>query len=71
MQVFKELKIGNYIFVDPITGLVIKDIESFEIYLPNFKNPWYDSSEVNVSLSLFSVSSYDSMRKITNNPLDL
>lgn len=67
----KELKTGNYIFMDPLTGLVIEDIESYEIYLPNFKNSCYDSSEVDVSLSLFSAKSYDNMRELTSNPLDL
>ena len=70
-QEIKELKTGNYMFMDPITKLVIRDIESYEIYLPNFKNSCYDNSDVDVSLSLFSASSYDSMRKLTKNPLDL
>lgn len=67
----KELKTGNYMFMDPETNLIIEDIESFEIYLPNFKNSCYDNNEVDVSLSLFSASSYDSMRELTNNPKDL
>ena len=67
----KELKTGNYMFMDPETNLVIEDIESYEIYLPNFKNPCYDNSEVEVSLSLFSAESYNNMRELTNNPLDL
>ena len=53
------------------TKLRIEDIESFEIYLPNFKEVCYDNGEVDVSLSLFSCSSYEEMRKNTNNPLDL
>ena len=64
-------KTGNYLFMDPNTGIVIDDIESFEIYLPNFKNICYDNNEVDVSLSLFSAKSYDSMRKLTKNPEDL
>ena len=64
-------KTGNYIFMDPKTNLLIDDIESFEIYLPNFKKACYDNNEVDVSLSLFSASSYDNMRKLTNNPRDL
>ena len=73
---FKNLKdpmnkTGNYIFMDPVTKLVIEDIESFEIYLPNFNKACYDNNEVDVSLSLFSATSYDSMRKLTKNPKDL
>ena len=67
----KELKIGNYMFMDPVTNLVIEDIESYEIYLPNFKNPCYDNNEIDVSLSLFSASSYENMRKLTKNKEDL
>lgn len=64
-------KTGNYIFMDPDSKLVIEDIESFEFYLPNFKKSCYDNSEINVSLSLFSASSYEEMRRLTNNPKDL
>ena len=67
----KEIKTGNYIFVDPVTNLRIEDIESFEFYLPNFKEVCYDSSEIDISLSLFSCKSYEEMKKRTNNPLDL
>lgn len=31
------LKLGNYVFEDPKTGLRIEDIESFHLYLPNYK----------------------------------
>ena len=64
-------KTGNYMLMDPNSKLVIEDIESFEIYLPNFKKVCYDNNEVDVSLSLFSASSYDEMRKLTNNPKDI
>lgn len=64
-------KTGNYMFMDPISKIVIDDIESYEIYLPNFKNICYDNNEVDISLSLFSADSYDNMRKLTNNPKDL
>jgi len=64
-------KTGNYMLMDPNSKLVIEDIESFEIYLPNFKKMCYDNNEVDVSLSLFSASSYEEMRKITNNPKDI
>ena len=65
------LKMGNYIFEDPKTKLRIEDIESFEIYLPNYKKVCYDSSELEVSLSLFSARSFDEMRKLTKNPKDI
>jgi predicted transposase/invertase (TIGR01784 family) len=65
------LKTANFIFMDPDTKLKIEDIESFEIYLPNFKEVCYDSNEVDISLSLFSCNSYEEMKEKTNNPLDL
>jgi len=64
-------KTGNYMLMDPNSNLVIEDIESFEIYLPHFKKVCYDSNEVDVSLSLFSASSYSEMRKLTDNKKDL
>lgn len=54
-----ELKTRNYIY--SLTGLGIEDVERYEIYLPNFKNPYYDNSEVNVNLSLFSAKRYEEM----------
>ena len=66
-----SLKMGSYVFVDPKTKLRIEDIESYEIYLPNYKKVCYDSSELEVSLSLFSAYSFDKMRKLTNNPRDI
>ena len=44
---------------------------SYEIYLPNFKKICYDSDEVDVSLSLFSATSFDEMRELTQNPKDM
>ena len=64
-------KTGNYMLMDPNNKLVIEDIESFEIYLPNFKKICYDDSEVDVSLKLFSATSYEEMRKLTKNPKDI
>ena len=66
----KEQK-SNYKLNDPNLGLIIPDIESYEIYLPNFKRVWYDTSEVEVSLSLFSCKSYEEMREKTNNKEDI
>ena len=66
----ENVKTANYQLMDPENSLVIKDIESFEIYLPNFKNVCYDN-DVDISLSLFNAKSYEEMRKLTNNPTDL
>ena len=65
------LKMGNYVLEDPNTHLRIEDIESFHLYLPNFKKVCYDSSELEVSLSLFSAGSFEEMRKLTDNPKDI
>ena len=65
------LKLGNYVFEDPKTGLRIEDIESLHLYLPNYKKVCYDSSELEVSLSLFSATSFKKMRELTNNPKDI
>ena len=66
-----EMKLANYVLEEVETKLRINDIESYEIYLPNYKKVCYDSSEVDISLSLFSCDSYESMRGITNNPKDI
>ena len=65
------LKLGNYVFEDPKTGLRIEDIESLHLYLPNYKKVCYDSSELEVSLSLFSATSFKKIRELTNNPKDI
>ena len=64
-------KTGNYMLMDPNSNLVIEDIESYEIYLPNFKKVCYDKSEVDVNLQLFSATSYEEMKKLTTNPNDV
>ena len=64
-------KTGNYMLMDPNSNLVIEDIESYEIYLLNFNKLCYDKSEVDVSLQLFSAKSYEEMKKLTNNPIDI
>lgn len=66
-----EIKTGNFIFEDPLNHITIDDIESYEIYLPNFKKICYDSDEVDVSLSLFSATSFGEMRELTQNPKDI
>ena len=67
----KNIKTANYQLIDPLNNLVIEDIESYEIYLPNFKKLCYDNDEVDISLSLFNADSYEEMRQLTNNPKDL
>ena len=67
-----DIKTGNFILEDPINNLVIDDIESFEIYLPNFENICYhNANKEDISLSLFTCKSYDEMKARTNNPDDL
>lgn len=66
-----SLKTANFVFEEKEVKLKINDIESFEIYLPNYKDMCYDNNEVDVSLSLFSCDSYDDMRKLTKNPKDI
>ena len=67
-----EMKTANFKLKEESTGLVIEDIESFEIYLPNFKEVCYHiDNEVDISLSLFSCTSYEEMRNKTNNPKDI
>ena len=64
-------KKSNYKLNELETGLIIPDIESYEIYLPNFKRVCYDTSKVEVSLSLFSCKSYEEMREKTTSKEDI
>ena len=66
-----KVKSSNYVLREVTTNLIIDDIESFEIYLPNYSNTSYNDSKSDISLSLFSCKSYDEMRKKTNNPEDI
>ena len=71
-KLLPELKTGNYKFSDIENNLVIEDIESYEIYLPNFKDICYHIANTeDVSLSIMTCSSYEEMKKKTNNPNDL
>ena len=68
----EELKTANYKLRDIGNNLEIEDIESYEIYLPNFKEMCYHkANEEDVSLSLFTCSSYEEMKRKTNNQKDL
>ena len=67
-----EMKIANFELKEKYHNLKIDDIESFEIYLPNFKEICYHkANEEDISLSLFICSSYSEMRTKTNNPKDI
>ncbi len=68
---YPQMKTAQYEFVDQKSGAMIQDIQSFELYLPNYKEAWYDKDETDVSLSLFSCHSYEEMRQKTTNPKDL
>ena len=65
------MKTGNFLFQDHTHKITIDDIESFEIYLPNFEKVCYDNSEVDISLSLFRATSFEEMRMLTKNPNDI
>lgn len=66
-----EMKTGNFLFQDHTHKITIDDIESFEIYLPNFEKVCYDNSEVDISLSLFRATSFEEMKMLTKNPNDI
>ena len=67
-----DMKTGNFILEDPVNKIVIEDIESYEIYLPNFSKVCYHNvNSEDISLSLFTCKSYEEMREKTNNPKDL
>lgn len=68
----KNLLDAHYTFNDPINHLVIEDIESYEIYLPNYQKSCYDKyDEIERRLVLFNLSSYEEMESITKEALDL
>ncbi len=66
-----KVKEVHYLLMEPHLQDVIEDIESFEIYLPEFKDLCYDNNEIDIRLSLFQKESYEEMRKATKNSRDL
>ena len=67
-----DLKIANLKLRDKDNNLEREEIESYEIYLPNFKELCYHNvNKEDISLSLFICTSYNEMRSKTNNPDDL
>ena len=66
-----KLKLSNYVLEEKKTKHIITDIESYEIYLPSYSSINYNSSETDISLSLFSCKSYEEMKSKTNNPKDI
>ena len=68
----KNLLDAHYTFNDPINHLVIEDIESYEIYLPNYQKSCYDKyDEIERRLVLFNLRSYEEMESITKEAFDL
>ena len=67
-----DMMMGNFRLEDKINNLVIEDLESYEIYLPNFKNICYhNANKEDISLSLFTCKSYEEMKTKTNNKEDI
>ena len=63
---------AHFIFTDKDNKLVIKDIESYEIYLPNYEKACYDKyDEIERRLVLFNIKSYEEMESITKDSFDL
>lgn len=63
---------AHFTFNDSENNLFIKDIESYEIYLPNYKKTCYDNyNEIGRRLVLFNANSFEEMESITNDPSDL
>lgn len=63
---------AHFTFNDSENNLFIKDIESYEIYLPNYKKTCYDNyNEIGRRLVLFNANSFEEMESITNGPSDL
>ncbi len=67
----RKVKEANYRLMESNIKDIIKDIEIYEIYLPEFKELCYDNNEIDIRLCLFQKESYEEMRKITTNPKDL
>ena len=74
---FKNLENPNlldahFTFNDYKNHLLIKDIESFEIYLPNYKKTCYDEyNEIGRRLVLFNANSFEEMESMTQDSSDL
>ena len=63
---------SHFTFTDKDNNLIIKDIESFEIYLPNYKVECYDKyDEIDKRLVLFNAKSYEEMERLIDNQEDL
>ena len=63
---------AHFTFNDSENQLLIKDIESYEIYLPNYKKKCYDNyNEIGRRLVLFNANSFEEMESITSDSSDL
>ncbi|MCI8588768.1 MAG: hypothetical protein HFG40_03870 [Bacilli bacterium] len=68
----KNLLDAHFTFNDPINHLLIEDIESYEIYLPNYRKSCYDKyNEIERRLVLFNIESFAEMEFITKDSFDL
>lgn len=61
----ETIKITNYIFQDPIHNIKREDIESWEIYLPNFHNICYDKlNEIDKRLYILGCEDMSELEKL-------
>lgn len=68
----KNLLDAHFTLNDPINHLLIEDIESYEIYLPNYEKKCYDKyDEMERRLVLFNARSFEEMEDITKDSFDL
>lgn len=68
----KNLLDAHFTLNDPINHLLIEDIESYEIYLPNYEKKCYDKyDEMERRLVLFNSRSFEEMEDITKDSFDL
>ncbi len=68
----KNLLDAHFTFNDPINSLLIEGIESYEFYLPNYREECYDKyDEIERRLVLFNASGFEEMEHITKDSLDL
>jgi len=68
----EDLTDAYFTFNDKENNLLIKDIESYEIYIPNYKKTCYDKyNEIGRRLVLFNADSFEEMESITRDASDL
>lgn len=68
----QNLEMSHFTFKDEHSNSIIQDIESFEIYLPTFDRKCYHKyDDVDKRLVLFNCNSFEEMRSLNTNPIDL